>query len=447
MSWPAIPIAARPRWQSCADCPAPGPTSSSWACPSPIPWPTGPSIQRAAPARASGRHGPRPACWISSARFRETDGETPDRADGLSQSAAQPRPGAVRRRGGRRGRRRADRRRLSARGGGAAGAAPWTRGLDLIRLATPTSDADRLRMVARRASGFLYYVSVAGVTGGKRPTRRRSPRRWRGRGGLRPAGRGRLRHSHARAGAAVARVADARGGRLGAGGSPRGGGSRRSAVLASAVSPAPYPRRSRLAPCDAAAVRRGRRMAGDAPKPARGAAAAGWPGSRPASVSWCPASARRRKISGSKCPDTGEMIWRPDLEAALWVTPAGRHMRIGPALRFAYTFDDGRCRALPTPRAPDDPLGFDFGKPYRELLATAAQGHRRDRRHGRGGRRDRRDRPAWCGCRTSPSWAARSARRPARRSSPGSRRRWSAPRPLVIFTASGGARMQEGGVS
>ena len=36
-----------------------------------------------------------------------------------------------------------------------------------------------------------------------------------------------------------------------------------------------------------------------------------------------------------KCPDTGEMIYRPDLEAALWVTPAGRHMRIGPALRFA----------------------------------------------------------------------------------------------------------------
>src|SRR5689334_13421101 len=42
-----------------------------------------------------------------------------------------------------------------------------------------------------------------------------------------------------------------------------------------------------------------------------------------------------------KAPDTGEMIYRPDLEAALWVTPAGRHMRIGPELRFKYTFDDG----------------------------------------------------------------------------------------------------------
>jgi acetyl-CoA carboxylase carboxyl transferase subunit beta len=72
-----------------------------------------------------------------------------------------------------------------------------------------------------------------------------------------------------------------------------------------------------------------------------------------------------------KCPDTGEMLYRPDLEAALWVTPAGRHMRIRPALRFAYTFDGGRYRALPLPKTADDPLNFDFGKPYRATLAAA----------------------------------------------------------------------------
>ncbi len=72
-----------------------------------------------------------------------------------------------------------------------------------------------------------------------------------------------------------------------------------------------------------------------------------------------------------KCPDTGEMIYRPDLEAALWVTPAGRHMRIRPHLRFAYTFDNGRCKALPLPKSPDDPLGFTYGKPYRDSLAAA----------------------------------------------------------------------------
>jgi tryptophan synthase alpha chain len=40
-------------------------------------------------------------------------------------------------------------------------------GLSLIRLATPTTDDARLKVVAARTSGFVYYVSVAGVTGAK----------------------------------------------------------------------------------------------------------------------------------------------------------------------------------------------------------------------------------------------------------------------------------------
>ncbi len=40
-------------------------------------------------------------------------------------------------------------------------------GIDLIRLATPTTDDARLAIVARRTRGFVYYVSVAGVTGAK----------------------------------------------------------------------------------------------------------------------------------------------------------------------------------------------------------------------------------------------------------------------------------------
>ncbi len=40
-------------------------------------------------------------------------------------------------------------------------------GLSLIRLATPTTDDARLPVVIRRTSGFVYYVSVAGVTGVK----------------------------------------------------------------------------------------------------------------------------------------------------------------------------------------------------------------------------------------------------------------------------------------
>ena len=40
-------------------------------------------------------------------------------------------------------------------------------GLDIIRLATPTSDAARLTTILDGASGFLYYVSITGVTGTK----------------------------------------------------------------------------------------------------------------------------------------------------------------------------------------------------------------------------------------------------------------------------------------
>jgi tryptophan synthase alpha chain len=40
-------------------------------------------------------------------------------------------------------------------------------GLDLVRLATPTTDDKRLPVVLEGASGFLYYVAVLGVTGTK----------------------------------------------------------------------------------------------------------------------------------------------------------------------------------------------------------------------------------------------------------------------------------------
>ncbi len=41
-------------------------------------------------------------------------------------------------------------------------------GIDLISLLTPTSDDDRIDLAGRYGSGFLYYVSVTGVTGTRR---------------------------------------------------------------------------------------------------------------------------------------------------------------------------------------------------------------------------------------------------------------------------------------
>ncbi len=42
-------------------------------------------------------------------------------------------------------------------------------GIDFIRLATPTSNEKRLDKILHNSSGFLYYVSVAGITGSKTP--------------------------------------------------------------------------------------------------------------------------------------------------------------------------------------------------------------------------------------------------------------------------------------
>ena len=39
--------------------------------------------------------------------------------------------------------------------------------IDLIRLITPTTNEDRLKLILQNASGFLYYVSITGITGQK----------------------------------------------------------------------------------------------------------------------------------------------------------------------------------------------------------------------------------------------------------------------------------------
>ena len=43
------------------------------------------------------------------------------------------------------------------------------KGLNFIRLATPTTDDKRLPKVLTNTSGFVYYVSVTGITGSKSP--------------------------------------------------------------------------------------------------------------------------------------------------------------------------------------------------------------------------------------------------------------------------------------
>jgi len=42
-------------------------------------------------------------------------------------------------------------------------------GIDFISLIAPTTPSERIRKISRKASGFLYYVSITGVTGTAKP--------------------------------------------------------------------------------------------------------------------------------------------------------------------------------------------------------------------------------------------------------------------------------------
>ena len=147
-----------------------------------------------------------------------------------------------------------------------------------------------------------------------------------------------------------------------------------------------------------------------------------------------------------KDPDSDEMLYRSDLEAAQWVTPSGRHMRLNAMQRLGYTFDGGEYEPIDTPEVPEDPLKFSDGKPYRERLAAArkAAGRRDTMAIGFGDVggtsavvivQDFSFMGGSLGMAAGEAFIA-AARAAIQRGVP-----------LVCFTAAGGARMQEGALS
>jgi acetyl-CoA carboxylase carboxyl transferase subunit beta len=147
-----------------------------------------------------------------------------------------------------------------------------------------------------------------------------------------------------------------------------------------------------------------------------------------------------------KCPDTGEMLYRPDLEAAQWVTPAGSHMRIGVKQRFAYTFDDGRYERIASPVTPDDPLKFPDEKPYAERLKAArkATGEQDSMAIAYGHIQGE---PAVVIVQDFAFMGGSLSIGAGETFVAAAREAVKREVPLVIFTASGGARMQEGTLS
>ena len=70
-------------------------------------------------------------------------------------------------------------------------------GLNFIRLATPTTDDKRLPKVLQNTSGFVYYVSITGITGAAAAKPPMLPPKWRGSRRNRSARDRRLWHQHA----------------------------------------------------------------------------------------------------------------------------------------------------------------------------------------------------------------------------------------------------------
>ncbi len=70
-----------------------------------------------------------------------------------------------------------------------------------------------------------------------------------------------------------------------------------------------------------------------------------------------------------KCPETGEMVFHKDLEDNKWVIPAsGYHMKMPGKARLDDLFDDGVYEALPQPKVAQDPLKFRDSKRYIDRL-------------------------------------------------------------------------------
>ncbi|MDB5465319.1 MAG: accD, partial [Phenylobacterium sp.] len=147
-----------------------------------------------------------------------------------------------------------------------------------------------------------------------------------------------------------------------------------------------------------------------------------------------------------KCPDTGEMIYRPDLEAALWVTPSGHHMRIGAAARLRFTFDDGKFEKIASPVVGDDPLKFPDEKPYPERLKAArkATGEQDSMAIGYGHIRGQ---PAMVVVQDFTFMGGSLGMGAGETFIKAAQEAVKREVPFVIFTASGGARMQEGTLS
>jgi len=145
-----------------------------------------------------------------------------------------------------------------------------------------------------------------------------------------------------------------------------------------------------------------------------------------------------------KCPSCGQMIFQKEWEENLSVCPrCDHHGRIGAKARFEQIFDEGTLKLLPTPTVKEDPLKFRDSKRYTDRIKAARantgeadaliNGHGKIAGH-----------PAVVGVQDFAFMGGSMGTAVGAAFVAGVKEAIKRRCPYIIFTAAGGARMQEG---
>jgi acetyl-CoA carboxylase carboxyl transferase subunit beta len=144
-----------------------------------------------------------------------------------------------------------------------------------------------------------------------------------------------------------------------------------------------------------------------------------------------------------KCRGCGQMLFARELEENLSVCPkCDFHERIGPEARFKQLFDDGWHR-LPSPQVSEDPLKFRDSKRYSERMKAARTATReQDAFVNAVGEIE--DQTTVVGVQNFAFMGGSMGQAVGAAFVAGAREAIERKAPYVVFTAAGGARMQEG---
>ena len=145
-----------------------------------------------------------------------------------------------------------------------------------------------------------------------------------------------------------------------------------------------------------------------------------------------------------KCKGCGQMVFSKELEENLYVCPkCDHHDRIGPKERFKQLFDEGSWHQIATPKVTEDPLRFRDSKRYVDRLKAArADTGETDALINALGRID--GNGAVVGVQDFAFMGGSMGLAVGEAFVRGVESAIAERVPYVIFTASGGARMQEG---